>query len=155
MRNVQIAELNDSIREAQQLYGHFDIGLDGLPTPTWVGRNLCWCRFDSPLRHAYFPEIFVYKAQVNHRMRAALLRALRGVEEHWTAQELEQHGLLRFVKAYCFGDGWSPNLHWYGAAWELPSSLNPEHIEEMTQIFIRAGFSRCRDKKRIRTLEYW
>jgi hypothetical protein len=153
MRHVDLAPVGDSITEMQTLYGKFDVGMEGLPSPGWIGRNLCWFRFDGPMRHAFFPTIYVYKAQVNRRMRAALGQAFGEVAKRWSREARTAHGIDQFVKCYCFGDGAKPNLHWYGAAWELSPRLGGGELEETVAAFVRAGFTH--DKKRLRTLEYW
>jgi hypothetical protein len=137
----------------QVLYGKFDVGIDGQPSPAWESRNLVWLRFDGPMRHAFFPEIWVFKTLVNRRMKNALSTAFRELGLRWTREAKEAHGINQFVKCYCFGDGAKPNLHWYGAAWELSPALGGGELDDTIAIFIKAGFTY--DRKRLRTLEYW
>jgi hypothetical protein len=148
-----IAPVNTMVREAETLYGRFDLNFEGQPRPAWIARNMAWYRFHGPMRHAYFPEIFIYKIQVNRRMKDALGNALGELQKRFTREALQAHGLDQFVKCYCFGEGAGPNLFWYGAAWELSPQVGGAELEEAIRIFTRAGFTH--DKKRLRTFEYW
>jgi hypothetical protein len=153
MRNAAIAPVNETAKEAQDLYGRFDLNFEGNPRPSWIARNLMWYRFHGPMRHAYFPEIFVYKTLINRRMREAFDRTQAELHSRFTLEALRAHGLDQFVKCYCFGDGQGPNLFWYGAAWEISPQVVGAELDEAIQIFKRAGFTH--DRKKLRTFEYW
>jgi hypothetical protein len=157
MRNVALAPVTEEISEMELVYGKFDLQLDGRPTVQWEGRNLKLCRFDEPLRHAFFPEVFVYKVLVNRRMLAPLGVVLREINLRWNRKERDAHGLNQFVKCYCFGDGDRPSLHWLGAAWELSPQVGGEVLTEVVKLFTRRGFTHggAGNKPRIRTFEYW
>jgi hypothetical protein len=86
-------------------------------------------------------------------MKTALSTAFRELGLRWTREAKEAHGINQFAKCYCFGDGAKPNLHWYGAAWELSPALGGGELDDTIAIFIKAGFTY--DRKRLRTLEYW
>jgi hypothetical protein len=157
LRFASLAPVNDTISGMELLYDKFDIGLDGRPSVAWERRNLKLHRLDEPLKHAFFPDVFVYKTWVNRRMTAALGQVMREINMRWTAEARSAYGLDQFVKCYCFGDGESPNLHWYAAAWTLSPQVSGEALTEAVKVFTRHGFTYCgaADKKRIRTFEYW
>jgi hypothetical protein len=153
MRNAAIAPVSDAVKEAETLYGRFDLSFEGLPRPAWIARNLMWYRFHGPMRHAFFPEIFIYKTLINRRMRGAIDAVFADFHQRWTKEAAQAHGIDQFVKCYCFGDGQAPNLFWYGAAWEISPQVVGAELDEVILAFKRAGFTH--DRKKLRTFEYW
>jgi len=153
MRNVSLEPQSDMVIQMEAVYGKFDLGPDGRPTPTWEGRNLKRLRLPEMLEHVFFPGCCLLKVTVNRRMMGALERAYAEICVRWTPEARRAHGLNRFVKCYCFGEGNAPNLFWYGAAWQLASAVNGEVLDEATEIFKRHGFKH--DGRRLRVFEYW
>ena|SRR5215469_3843466 len=153
MRNAELAPVSDQVADMQLLYGAFDIGLDGRPTPTWENRNLKGLRLPEMLQHAFFPQVYIAKVTVNRRMMGPLERAYLDICGRWSEAERKAYGLNQFVKCYCFGDGAAPSLFWYGAAWELAPQVNGEALSEAVKIFQKQGFTH--DRKRLRIFEYW
>ena len=143
--------------EMEILYGKFDLQIDGTPTELWENRNLKKHRLDEMLKHAFFPDVWVQKILVNRRVTSPLGQVMREINTRWTREARSAYGLDQFVKCYCFGDGSGPNLHWYGAAWELSQQVGGEALSEVVKVFTRHGFTWCgaTDKKRIRSFEYW
>lgn len=144
-------------QEMESLYGKFDLQLDGKPTPLWERRNLKLHRLDEPLRHAFFPDVWVHKILVNRRVTAALGQVMREINVRWTREAREAYGLNQFLKCYCFGDGDRPNLFWYAGAWQLSQQVGGEVLLEVAKVFSRHGFTYCgaSDKRRIREFEFW
>jgi hypothetical protein len=153
MRNVELVSLDERVSEIEALYGRFDIGLDGLPTPAWEGRNIRAIRMPEMLRHASFPGVYLQKVRGNRRMMGALQRVYIDIWGQWNDAERKAHGLNQFVKCYCFGDGSRPNLFWYGAAWEISAQVGGEVFTEAVKLFQKHGFTH--DRKRLRIFEYW
>jgi hypothetical protein len=153
MRNVDLALAGERITELEALYGKFDIGLEGRPTPTWEARNLKRLRLPEMLQHVFFPNVYLARVTVNRRMMGPIERVYLDICSGWTERERAAYGLNQFVKCYCFGDGNGPSLFWYGAAWELSGQVNGEILTEAIKLFQKQGFSH--DRKRLRTFEYW
>lgn len=144
---------DEKLQQMEQIYGRFDLGIDGNPLDTWVNRNLRLFRFPEPMKHAYFPDVYVRKTKVNRRMHPALGEVFNDMVTRWEPNAREVYGLRQFVKCFNFGDGDKPNLFWYGAAWELSPAVTGEALTEAIQIFTKHGFKH--DRKRIRTFEFW
>jgi hypothetical protein len=157
MRFVSLAPVSEEVGEMEILYGKFDIGSDGLPTPSWVGRNLKKFRPPEMLQHAFMPEVYVSRILCNRRIVGALYQVYAELGARWTLEARAAYGLSQFVKCYSFGDGSAPSLHWYGAAWELSPQVGGEVLSEVIKVFQRHGFTYCgtTDKKRLRTFEFW
>jgi hypothetical protein len=157
MRAVQLAKATDQIVEMESLYGPFDLDFDGLPTPGWVSRNLRRLRLPEGLRLAFFPDAWVRRVYVNRRVSDALEKALMEICARFTPQFRSINGLDQFVKCYCFGEGTSPNLFWYGGAWRLSEQVGGPALEDARQIFVRHGFTHAwtTDKNRLRDFEFW
>jgi hypothetical protein len=157
MRNVSLAPVSDKVVEMEKLYGPFEIGFDGVPNTAWEGYHLRKLPLPESLQLAFFPAMWLRELRCNRRMLGALEGALLEVKKTWPLAAREAHGLNQFVKCYCFGDGDSPNLHWYGAAWQLSPKVGGEILTEAIKIFTRHGFTWMgqEDKKRIRSFEYW
>jgi hypothetical protein len=153
MRNASLAVVNEQVGEMELLYDKFDIGLDGRPTQIWENWNIKKVRLPEMLQHAFFPDIYLDKVEVNRRMAGAIERVYLDICAKWSMEERKAYGLNQFVKSYCFGDGSSPNLFWYGAAWELSPQVNGEALTEVVKIFQKQGFTH--DRKRLRIFEYW
>src|SRR5215472_9630571 len=153
MRNASLAPVSDQVGDMELLYGQFDLGLEGRPTPAWENRNLKRLRLPEMLQSAFFPEVYLLKVVVNRRMMAALERVYLDICTHWSESERKAYGLNQFVKCYCFGDGAVPNLFWYGAAWELSKQVVGEQLTETVKIFQKQGFTY--DRKRLHIFEYW
>lgn len=139
------------------LYDKFDLGLDGFPTPWWQARNLLKWKSPFPLEHAFFPDSYLQRVWVNRRMAGPLWQAYAEIAARWTREARAAYGLNQFVKCYCFGEGSKPNLHWYGAAWELSSQVGGEILAEVVKVFTRHGFTHAHtsDKHKLRTFELW
>jgi hypothetical protein len=157
MRFASLAPVSETVGEMELLYGKFDISLDGRPTVLWEARNLRKWRSPEMFQLAFFPDCYVTKTVVNRRIFGPLAQAYEEITARWTPESRRAYGLNQFVKCYCFGDASTPNLHWYGAAWELSSQVGGEVLSEVIKIFTRHGFTHCgaTDKKRIRTFEFW
>lgn len=157
MRFAKLAPLTDSVKQMEQLYGEFDIGLDGSPNGLWQARNLKMWKPPQMLQSAFFPQVYLARIRVNRRIAGPLERAYLEIATRWTKEAQEAYGLNRFVKCYCFGDGHAPNLFWWGAAWELSQQLGGEPLAEVVKVFTRNGFTHAytADKRKPRTLEYW
>jgi hypothetical protein len=145
--------LNGPVAEMEAVYGKFDIGLDGLPTPSWEGRNIKALRMPEMLQHAFFPEVYLPKVRMNRRMLGAIERVYVDISSRLSLAERKANGLNQFVKCYCFGDGAAPSLFWYGAAWELSPAVNGPVLDAAVEIFKAHGFKH--DRKRLRVFEYW
>jgi hypothetical protein len=153
MRNAELAPVDEHVSEMEALYGRFDLGLEGRPTPVWENRNLKHLRLPEMLQHAFFPGVYLLKVVVNRRMVGPLERVYLDICARWGEGERRAYGLSQFVKCYCFGEGAAPNLFWYGAAWELSPQVNGEALSEAVRLFQKHGFTH--DRKRLRTFEYW
>ena len=157
MRQVELNPKIDHLAEINQLYGLFDLDINtGRPTEAWEKRNLHLLRLPFDLQSAYFPGFWPKRIQVNRRAAEALSRVFSEMAEHWTSEALKAYGLDQFVRCYAFG-GKSPDLFWYGAAWELSPQVGGEVLSEAITIFQRHGWTYCwiKDKRRIREFEYW
>jgi hypothetical protein len=156
LRGVELIGLEQA-QELQRLYGFFDLGYDGLPTPGWAKRNLRFLRLPEGLRCAFFPTVWVRRVYVNRRMADAIEKVLLEICARFTPQFRSINGLDQFVKCYCFGDGSAPNLFWYGAAWRLSEQVGGPALEDARQIFVRHGFTHAwtTDKNRLRDFEFW
>jgi hypothetical protein len=141
----------------ESLYGPFEITFEGVPALGWENYNLRKFQLPETLQLAYFPDAYLRFVRCNRRMIGALGGALSELVKTWSVEARAAHGLNQFVKCYCFGDGAGPNMHWYGAAWELSPRVGGEVLTEAIKIFTRNGFtwSGQEDKKRIRSFEYW
>jgi hypothetical protein len=137
----------------EQLYGPFELTFDGVPALGWENYNLRKFQLPEALQLAYFPEAYLRFVRCNRRMLGALDGALREIVKTWPLEERAAYGLNQFVKCYCFGDGSGPNLHWYGAAWELSPQVSGDVLADVAKIFTRNGFTRS--EKRVRGFEYW
>lgn len=157
MKVDELAPISEEIKEMEHLYGKFSLGIDGCPSVPWQRRNLRFMRLDWPLQLAFFPEAWVHRIWVNHRMVGPLGRVLAEINARWTPEAKAAYGLDQFVKCYCFGEGAAPSLFWYGAAWQLSEQVGGEVLSEVVKVFTRNGFTHggATDKKRIRTFEYW
>ena len=158
MRFVKMAPVNDQVAEMEQLYGTFDIGLDGLPNAVWEGRNIKkWKPPGEMFQHAYLPEMYLNRIRVNRRIFGPLSHVYEEICVRWTQEARRANGLTQFVKCYCFGDVTGPNLFWYGGAWELSPQLGGEMLGEVIKVFTRHGFTHAftTDKRKVRILEYW
>lgn len=160
MRFVKLASVSDTVVEMEQLYGRFDIGLDGLPNTLWQSRNLKLWKPPEMFQMTFFPDVYLARIRVNRRIFGPLAETYEEIAVRWTTEARRGHGLNQFVKCYCFGDGTQPNLHWYGAAWELSPQVGGEVLSEVVKIFTRHGFthgyvSEKRNLSKLRTLEYW
>lgn len=153
MRFVRIEPVTETVMQMEAVYGKFDLGLDGCPTPVWENRNIKRFRPPEMMQHAFFPDIFLNRIRVNRHMVAALERAYAEIYQSWSREARVAHGLNQYVKCYCFGDGRGPNLFWYGGAWELSPLVVGETLARAVDIFGRHGFKH--DSKRLRTFEYW
>jgi hypothetical protein len=140
-------------KRIEELYGPLNVGPDGQPVDTWVTRNIRKTRLGVAFRHAAFPDCWLKFIPVNRRMVRAIVGVYAEAAARWTVEYQASHGINIFQKSYCFGDGDSPNLFWYGAAWQLPMALKGETLREMGKIFVRNGFTPREDNERI--LEYW
>jgi hypothetical protein len=157
MRFVSLAPVGPEIAEMEALYGRFDIGLDGLPTPSWVARNLKKFKPGQMFQHAFMPDVWVNGVLVNRLIVGALHQVYAEIGARWTLEARTAYGLTQYVKCYCFGDGDKPNLFWYGAAWRLRQQVGGEALSEVIKVFTRHGFTYCgsTDKKRLRDFEMW
>lgn len=157
MRNASLLEVNEQVLDMARLYGQFDVGLDGRPTPQWEGRNLKRFKCPEMMQHAFFPQVYLAKVLVNRRLLGPLERVYSEIVVRWTPEARVAYGLNQFVKCYCFGDGAGPNLFWYGGAWELSTAVHGDVLSDVVKIFTRHGFTHAyvTDKKRLRTFEYW
>lgn len=157
MRFAKLAPAGDSVRQMEELYGTFDIGLDGSPNGLWQARNLKTWKPPEMFQCAFFPAVYLARVRVNRRIFAPLERAYTEIVERWTKEAREACGLNQFVKCYCFGDGAGPSLFWWGAAWELSPQLGGEPLSEALKVFTRNGFTHAytTDKRKLRVLEYW
>jgi hypothetical protein len=154
MRNATLEYGTDErAKNAQELYGAFDIGLDAQPTPVWISRNLQHFRFPDTMQSAHFPDMWIRKTLVNRRMVGPLSNAFSEMVVRWTREARAVYGLNQFVRCYCFGDSGKPNLYWWGAAWDLSPKVNGEILSEVIDVFTRHGFTH--DRKRLRTFEFW
>lgn len=157
MRFAKLAPVTDEVVEMERLYGTFDLGLDGSPNLLWQARNLKQWKPPEMFQCAFFPEVYIARVRVNRQILGALERVYLEIAAHWTAEARRAYGLNQFVKCYSFGDGESPNLFWWGAAWRLSPQIGGEALSETVKIFTRHGFTHCgtTDKKRIRDFEMW
>jgi hypothetical protein len=157
MRNASLAPVSEQVGELESLYGKFDIGLEGRPTPVWENRNLKSLRLPEMLAHAFFPDVYLARVLVNRRVMGSLERVYIDICSTWNKEARSAYGLNKFVKCYCFGDGAGPNLFWYGAAWELSAEVHGEALSDVVKLFTRHGFTHgyTSDKKKLRTFEYW
>ena len=157
MRFAKLLPVSETVGEMQQLYGEFDLGLDGTPNELWKARNLKKFRPPEMLEHVFFPGMFIAKVSVHRRILGPLGLVYEEIGVRWTMEARKAYGLNQFMKCYCFGDGAVPNLHWYGAAWELSPAVAGEVLAETIKIFTRHGFTYAgvSDRKRVRTFEYW
>jgi hypothetical protein len=157
MKAVSLAPVSDGIAAMELVYDKFDIGLDGRPTLLWEARNLKKWKPPEMLQHAFFPDVYLARVLVNHRMMGSLSRVYHEIGVRWTAEARKAEGLNQFVKCYCFGEGFRPNLFWYGAAWRLSEQVSGEVLVEVTKVFSRYGFTCCgiADKRRLRDFEFW
>jgi hypothetical protein len=153
MRNAELSQDSELIRQMEAVYGRFDLGPEGYPTPGWENRNLRSLRLPEMLVSEHFKGACLIKVRINRRMMGALQRTYLEICTRWQPGERAAHGLNRFVKCYAFGDGGAPNLFWYGAAWELSPSVAGAELDEVIQMFRQQGFKH--DRKRLRVLEYW
>lgn len=157
MRQVELVPKVEHLAEMKLHYGMFDLDLNsGRPTSAWEHRNLHLLRLGFPLRHAYFPDFWLKRIQVNQRAVDALAKVLKQIGETWSPEALEAYGLNQFVRCYSFGDG-EPSLFWFGAGWQLSPQVGGEILSEAIKIFQQHGWTYCwiRDKRRIREFEYW
>jgi len=154
MRNISLVGSTDLVRQMEAVYGTFDIGLDGLPTPAWEGRNIKAMRMPENLEHQYFDGVFLHRVRVNRRMVGALERVYLEINKLWSLEARRAHGLSRFVKCYCFGEGEGPSLFWYGGAWELSPRVSGETLDAAIELFKQHGFKHDR-KRQLRVFEYW
>jgi hypothetical protein len=157
MRAARLDDRLENAREIESIYGPIDLDLGGKPTVSWERRYLKLHRLDEPLQHAFYPDCWVHKILVNKRIDSALGNVMREINARWTPEVRKIHGLDQFLKCYVFGDGNKPNLHWYGAAWQLSGAVNGEMLGEAIKVFARHGFTYAglNDKKRPRTFEFW
>jgi hypothetical protein len=137
----------------KELYGVFTLEPDGRPKAVWEDRWLKKVRFGVQFRHAAFPDFYLKWIRVNRRMVPAIQSVFNEVAVRWTHESQTALGINLYSKCYCFGDGDGPNLHWYGAAWQLSPKLKGEALRDLVKIFIRYGFTPQEDNER--TLEYW
>lgn len=157
MRFAKLAPVSDAVPEMEQLYGRFDIGLDGLPNTLWQSRNLKAWKPPEMFQMAFFPDVYLARIRVNRRIFGPLAQAYEEISARWTIEARRGHGLNQFVKCFCFGDGPGPSLFWYGAAWELSPQVGGEVLTDVVKIFTRHGFTHgyTGDKRKLRVLEYW
>jgi hypothetical protein len=157
MRFVQMALVHEAVPEMEELYGQFDLGLDGVPNTLWESRNLKKWRPPEMLQHAFFPQMYIPKVRVNRRIFGPIGLVYEEIAARWTAEARKAYGLNQFVKCYCFGDGPGPNLFWYGGAWRLSPQVGGEVLGEVIKVFTRHGFTYCGalDKRRLRDFEMW
>jgi len=159
MRNASlIGENTELVSTLQQLYGIFDISdLTGRPTELWENRNLKKWKPPEMLQHAFFPDVYLSRVLVNRRMLGPIERVYDEIVTKWPMEARRLHGLNQFAKCYCFGDGSVPNLHWYGAAWELSPLVASDVLSDVIKVFTRHGFTHAYlgDKKKLRVFEYW
>jgi hypothetical protein len=157
MKAASMALVSPEIAEIELVYDKFDIGLDGRPTPFWESRNLKKWKPPEMMQHAFFPDVYLARVLVNHRMLVPLGRVYAEIVMRWTRESRDGHGLNQFVKCYAFGDGEKPNLFWYGAAWRLSQQVGGEVLSEVIKVFTRHGFTYCgtNDKRRLRDFEFW
>jgi hypothetical protein len=153
MRNAELVATSDIVIQMEAVYGKFDLGPEGYPTEPWENRNLKRLRLPEMLEHQHFSGFYLIRVQVNRRMMGALERVYLEIIRRWTQDARKAHGLNRFVKCYCFGDGATPSLFWYGAAWELSSTVNGETLDQVIDLFKGYGFKH--DRRRLRVFEYW
>src|SRR5258708_4163447 len=143
-----LAPISKEVKELEALYGQFDLGLDGLPRSTWIGRHLVPFRLGrNRLQHYLFPEVYLSSFLVNRRMFPALALVLEEIRTRWTAEARAKNGLGQFVKCWSFGDGDRPHPGWWGSSYTLAPTVNLELLEEVKKIFVRHGFSQGGGKK--------
>ena len=68
MRFAKLAPVSDAVAEMEQLYGRFDIGLDGQPNALWQARNLKVWKPPEMFQMAFFPDIYLARIRVNRRI---------------------------------------------------------------------------------------
>ena len=157
MRFVALAPVHEAVAEMEQLYGKFNLDLEGKPNLLWENQNLKKWRPPEMLQHAFFPQMYIAKVRVNRRIFGPLSLVYEEIAARWTTEARSAHGLNQFVKCYCLGDGHGPNLFWYGAAWRLSPQVGGSVLDEVAKIFTRNGFTYCGtlDKRRLRDFEMW
>ena len=159
MNDVVLAPADEVIQNLERLYGRFDIGVNGHPTPQWEERNLRDVWLERRLRFYWAPDHWLTKIRVNRRMIEAIQGVLTEINARWDPKAAEKEHLDTFVRCYAFGGGEArtPNAHWWGAAWDLSPRLSGVALEETIKIFTRHGFTWYgggSDKHLIRHLEY-
>src|SRR5258708_39742014 len=93
-----LAPISKEVKELEALYGQFDLGLDGLPRSTWIGRHLVPFGLGrNRLQHYLFPEVYLSSFLVNRRMFPALALVLAEIRNLWTAEARESNVLGMFV----------------------------------------------------------
>jgi hypothetical protein len=157
MRFVAMAEVSESVGEMERLYGRFDLGLDGRPTPAWEARNLKMWRLPEMFELEFFPGVYITKVLINRKLFAHLPLVYEQIMARWNTEARKAHGLSRFSKCYAFGSGDLPTLFWYGGSWRLSQQVGGEVLGEVVKIFCAHGFTWCgaTDKRRIRDFEMW
>jgi hypothetical protein len=153
MRFATLEPISPRIKQAEAVYGKFDLGPDAMPNEWWLNRNTIWLQLREPMQSVWFADEWVRKVRMNRRMTVPFAKAEREIYERWTRPERHAHGLDQYVKCYCFLDGPGPNLHWWGAAWEVSPRVVGEVLTEVVAIFTRHGFKH--DRTRLRTFEFW
>ena len=157
MRNAELASVTTRVQEIKNLYGLFDLAPDGRPREAWERRNLRNLRLEYPLRSPWFPDFWFNRVKVNKRMSPAISLVLKEIGVRWTPEFRANNGLDQLVKCYCFGDGNSLSLFWYGAAWRLSEQVKGAVLEDVIKIFLKHGFTYAypTDQTRTRDFEFW
>jgi hypothetical protein len=157
MRFAKLANVNDAVGDMEQLYGTFDLGLDGTPNGLWQARNLKNWKPPEMFQCAFFPGVYIARIRVNRRLLGPLGRVYEEMCVRWTREARTAYGLNQYVKCYAFGDGDGPNLFWWGAAWRLSGQVGGEVLSQAIEIFRRHGFTYVGviDKRRLRDFELW
>ena len=154
MRVMELGIVKPELAGRLQLcYGVFSLGPDGRPLNTWEARNIRKVSLAVPMQTEAFPGIVLRWVLVNRRMLPAIQGVYGDIASRWGRDMQISTALANFVKCYCFGDGETPNLFWYGAAWQLSSKVHKEILRDVTKIFIKHGFSLQDGHDRI--FEYW
>lgn len=137
-----LATISKEVADLVAIYGEFDLGLDGLPRSTWIGKHLVPFHLGrNRLQHYLFPEVYLHSFLVNRRMFPQLAKVFEEIENNWTPTDRTTNGLGQFVKCWCFGEGDRPTPTWWGASYTLSPNVGPELLEEVTKLFVRHGFT--------------